>query len=104
VNLAEARDLLARRGVEGSTDEIVRRGLVVVPCDLDLADRAADVRATHYHRIDRPVSLADCIGVVTAHRTGGTLVTSDADQAAVARSVGVDVLAIANSEGVIPEA
>lgn len=104
VDLAEARDLLQRRrGASGGTDEIVHRGLVVVPCDLELADRAADLRSSHYHPVFLPVSLADCIGVVTALHVGATLVSSDRDQLRVAALVGVPITPIANSAGVVPE-
>lgn len=109
VNLAEARDRLIRKrgkGVDGAmaTDELVRRGLEVVPCDLRLAVDAADLRAAHYHRKQFPVSLADCIGVATARQVGGALVTSDADQCTLALLAGVVVHPITNSFGVRPEA
>lgn len=104
VNLAEARDLLARRsGVVGGTDVFVRRGLVVVPCDLALGDQAADLRAAHYHPRDRAVSLADCIAVATTRQIGGTLVSSDRDQLRVAVLAGVPIHPIANSFGVLSD-
>lgn len=104
VNLAEARDLLARRnGSVGGTDVFVDRGLVVVPCDLAVADQAADLRTAHYHPRDRAVSLADCIAVATASAVGGTLVSSDRDQLRVAVLAGVSIHRVANSLGVLPE-
>jgi PIN domain nuclease of toxin-antitoxin system len=108
VNLAEARDQLHRKrgtGVDGATatDELVRRGLEVVPCDLRLAVDAAELRAAHYHGKQFPISIADCIGVATARQVGGALVSSDADQCALAVLAGVDVHPIANSFGVRPE-
>jgi PIN domain nuclease of toxin-antitoxin system len=104
VNLAEARDLLQRRrGARGGTEEIVRRGLVVVPCDLEVADDAADLRSAHYHPVRLPVSLADCIGVVTALHASATLVSSDRDQLRLAVLAGASVHPIANSQGIVPE-
>lgn len=102
VNLAEARDMLQRRrGAVGGTDELVRRGLEVVPVDLALVDRAADLRTAHYPRLQ--VSLADCIGVVTALGRKAVLVSSDVDQLRLAVIGGASVHPIANSVGVVPE-
>ena len=108
VNMAEARDILMRqlgKGAEGARamDELVRRGLEVVPCDLRLATDAADLRTAHYNGKQFPVSIADCIGVATARQVGGALVSSDADQCTLAVLAGVDVHPIANSFGVRPD-
>jgi PIN domain nuclease of toxin-antitoxin system len=108
VNFAEARDTLTRRlpdpsRVRWAVDEIVHRGLRVIDCDRQRATEAADLRAGHYHRAQMPVSLADCIAIVTARGSGGTLVTSDSDQGRLAAEIGVEVLAIANSGGILPD-
>lgn len=108
VNIGEALDLLCRaRGdpdvVAASLDGVVQAGLNVVECDWTLARRAAELRARHYHRRDRAVSLADCFAIAVAERLGQPLVSSDADQCRVARAVGVELHPIANSRGVRPQ-
>ena len=65
-------------------DEALR----TVPLDRVLARRAAEIRAKHYHRTKRPISLADAILIASA---------SDDDAIATADP---DVLAIAALEGI----
>ena len=108
INFAEVRDQAIRSypdqpGAADVVDRFLDRRTVVVVCDEVLARRAAALRGRFYERRSRPVSLADCFAIAAAEARGTPLVTSDADQAAVARSVGVEVLAIANSAGVRPE-
>ena len=45
--------------------------------DSDLASRAGRLRALHYHRRDRAISLADCVAAEVARRVGAPLATSD---------------------------
>jgi len=104
INRAEVIDLLARRG--GRPDEIAADldmlDLHVIDVDRRLGDLAGRVRATHYHRADRPVSLADCIAVAAAQTAGTALATSDRALADVADRIGVPVTPIANSQGIRP--
>jgi PIN domain nuclease of toxin-antitoxin system len=65
VNLAETVDVLSRRvGRERAYDALAPLvdGPVahVVPLDAARAWRVGELRARHYHRTRRPVSLADC--------------------------------------------
>jgi predicted nucleic acid-binding protein len=91
VNLAEAGQRLLRHGA-ASYDEL--RQLVgtlplsIVPYTEPHAWRAAELRASHYHRRDSPVSLADCCLVAVA---------TAADRVATADPA---VLRMAESEGV----
>ena len=108
VNFAEARDSLARGlgrrdAVHQALDSLLERGVKVVPCDRVLAARAADIRSERYRRRSRAVSLGDCFAIAAAEAMQAPLVTSDRDQAAVAREVGVTVLAIPNSSGERPD-
>ncbi len=108
INLAEVRDRLSRltgdpAAVARALDALLEHGLRVLVCDREVAEAAADLRTAHYHRRRAAVSLADCIGVVTALRTGATLVSSDGDQLRIAVLAGADVQPIANSQGVVPE-
>jgi PIN domain nuclease of toxin-antitoxin system len=73
-NLAEALDVSQR--VHGLTiaraldvlEPLVDGPLATTPLDRALAQRAAEIRATHYHRTTRPISLADAVLIATAGR------------------------------------
>ena len=94
VNLAEVLDHLERR--EG-LDEDRLRDLIdqlpieVVPLSEPLAWHAAALRARHYHRRRRPVSIADCVLVASAER-GDRVATNDAAVFEIARAEGISVL------------
>lgn len=108
INAAEVVDLVARaRAVEpgqvsAAIDLWAEGGLRVVALDWPRAQRAAELRATNYHRTRSPVSLADCAAVALAEHLGATLVTSDGPMLRIARSVGADIHAVADSTGSIP--
>jgi predicted nucleic acid-binding protein len=104
VNVGEVLDVLTRvhRVADRDAADAVRRyldeGARPVPATLELAERAAWVRARHYHRRDRDVSLADCFAIATA-LPDGEIATSDAAVVRVARAEGLDVLALPDSRG-----
>jgi predicted nucleic acid-binding protein len=104
VNVGEVLDVLTRvhRVSERDAAEAVRRyleeGARPVPATLELAERAALVRARHYHRRDRDVSLADCFAIATA-LPDGEIATSDAAVVRVAQAEGLRVLALPDSRG-----
>jgi predicted nucleic acid-binding protein len=93
-NLAEAYEVSERRygvAIARSADilgSLFDEALRTVPLDRVLARRAAEIRAKHYHRTKRPISLADAILIASA---------SDDDAIATADP---DVLAIAALEGI----
>ena len=62
--------------------------LTAIPLDSAVARRAAEVRARHYHRSSRPISLADAVLIASAEQ-GDRIATADPD-----------VLAVANAEKV----
>jgi predicted nucleic acid-binding protein len=109
VNAAEVVDLLVRRrpadpaDVAGWFDLWFDAGLRCVPLEWDLAQRAASIRAVHYHRSHRAVSLADCSAIALAEELGAELVTSDAAMVRVAQAEGVAVLPVADSSGRTPK-
>ncbi len=98
-NLAEALDVAQRvhglpihRAVE-VLDPLFGGPLAAIPLDATLARRAAEVRAKHYHRSRRPISLADAVLVASA--TGGDQVaTADRDVLAVAEAEGIGTVRI----------
>ena len=105
VNLAETLDVLVR--VQGwPADQIEQRirwltigGLAVVPVDELIALEAGRLHAQHYHRSRRPLSLADCVALATAHALGMPLATSDPHLAQTAMEIGVALVALPDARG-----
>lgn len=89
VNLLEVVDHLVRvRGVpedvlDASLDPLIDGPLRVLTVDRDTAQRAARVRAAHYHRSERPISLADCV-LLASGDDGDRIATADPHVLAVA--------------------
>ncbi len=104
VNLAEATDVLVRlHGIapaelDGLADVIDAR-----PVGLTEGRAAGRLRALHYHRTLRPLSLADCFLLASA---GAEDQVATSDQAIVdtALAEGIGVIPLANSGGVKPSA
>lgn len=67
--------------------------LTVVALDSAVAHRAAEIRARHYHRSSRPISLADAVLIASA-RQGDRIATADADVLAVADAEKLDSVAL----------
>ena len=66
-------------------DPLFEGALVSNPLDFGLARRAAEIRARHYDRASRPISLADAVLVASA-KAGDSIATADPDVLAVARA------------------
>lgn len=72
LNLAEAVDRLQRRyGLAAERtrpviDDLLDEALTLVPLGASEAWRAAGIRATHYHRVSCPLSLADAVLIASA--------------------------------------
>jgi predicted nucleic acid-binding protein len=98
-NLAEALDVSERAyGLAVSRaldilDPLFEGSLLAVPLDIQIARRAAEIRAKHYHRSRRPISLADAILVATARR-GDRIATADPDVLAVAKAERLEALTL----------
>jgi predicted nucleic acid-binding protein len=67
--------------------------LAAIPLDADVARRAAEVRARHYHRSSRPIALADAVLIASARR-GDRIATTDPDVLAIADAEGLASLAL----------
>jgi PIN domain nuclease of toxin-antitoxin system len=96
VNLAEVVDVLSRRvGRERAGDALAPLvdGPVAHLLALDAARawRAGELRARHYHRTRRPVSLADC-GLIACAGPGDSIASLDAVLIAMARDEQVDIV------------
>jgi uncharacterized protein with PIN domain len=104
VNVAEVLDVLIRvhRAPVNDASEALDRFLADVarpiPATRPLAERAALLRARHYHRRDRDVSLADCFAIAAA-MPDAEVATSDTAIARVARAEGLGVIALPNARG-----
>jgi PIN domain nuclease of toxin-antitoxin system len=108
VNAAEVVDQLVR--VFGRDPDDVHAGLALLasagmtmqPVSADLGLEAGRLRARHYHRERRAVSLADCVAAVAALAGHQPLATSDPALAAVVRDEGGRVHALPASDGSRP--
>lgn len=98
-NLAEALDVSQR--VHGLPvdramavlEPLFETTLGVRPLDLAIARGAAVIRARHYHRSSRPISLADAILIASAG-PGARIATADPDVLAVALAEGIGTVAL----------
>lgn len=98
-NLAEALDVTQRvHGVPVGRateliDPLMPTALSPLPLDAARARRAAEIRARHYHRASRPISLADAILIGSAAR-GDRIVTADPHVLAIAAAEGLATVAL----------
>ena len=104
-NLAEVVDQLVR--VRGhSFDDVIERliwlaadGLEVVDIDIEQGALAGYLRACHYNRTDRAISLGDCHALAAALALDDSIATADPALAAVAGEEDVAVVALPDSTG-----
>ena len=105
LGLAKVIDHLVR--VVGTSDEdaaldVAQLGLSdALPVDADLALRAALLRARHYHRTNRAVSLADCVAAEAARMLGTGLATADPHLLDLCREDGITSIPLPDSSGAI---
>lgn len=103
IGLAEVLDHLVRvAGVhpEEAALDIAQLGLAeAAPLDASTGMRAGLLRARHYHRKLRAVSLADCVAADTAQVLGGRLATSDPHLLDLCAAEGIAVLALPDTTG-----
>lgn len=69
------------------------------PVAASLALRAGRLRARHYHRKNRAVSLADCVAAETARSGRSSLATADPHLLDVCRDEGIAFIALPDSDG-----
>ncbi len=72
-------------------DPLLHGPLTAIPLDAALARSAAEMRATHYHRSNRPISLADAVLLASAKK-GDRIATADPDVLAVADAEKLDTV------------
>jgi PIN domain nuclease of toxin-antitoxin system len=104
VNLAELVDQLVRRvGVDADAvnervEALLDEPIVLRDLDRERAARAGLLRARHYQPKTAELSLADCISLASLDE-GDRLATADPPLARVARELGFEVIALADSRG-----
>jgi predicted nucleic acid-binding protein len=72
-------------------EPLFESALTSIGLDITVARRAAEIRANHYHRSKRPISLADAILIGSAG-SGDRIATADPDVLAVARAEHIQVI------------
>jgi predicted nucleic acid-binding protein len=99
VNLAETLDVSQRvYGIPASRvgealDPLLQESLTAVPLDVAIARRAANIRASHYHRSTRPISLADAV-LIASTKEKDRIATADPDVLAVAAAERIETVAL----------
>jgi PIN domain nuclease of toxin-antitoxin system len=103
-NIAEVFDVgLRRKGFSASrmaelVDPLFEGPIATVPVGSRLARRAGELRATHYHRVDRRISLADAI-LLAAAEPADQIATSDSHVLIVASELGIETIELPPSSG-----
>lgn len=99
VNLAEVFDVLERarqvppERARGAIDPLLEGPVEPIALTVELAREAAEIRARHYHRRSRPLSLADCV-LLASGASGDGVATADPDVLAVAPLVDLEPIAL----------
>lgn len=98
-NLVETLDVSERvhglpvaRAME-TLEPLFETSVSLVPLDRRIARRAAAIRARHYHRVDRPISLADAVLLASA-RPSDRIATPDPDVLAIAQAEAIVTLSL----------
>jgi uncharacterized protein with PIN domain len=105
ITVAETMDVLVRgrrQRVEACDAQLrllYAGGLEVVPVDEEVGHLAGLLRARHWDRDRRPVSLADCTTLATAMISREPLATADAALIGAARAEGHPVIVLPDSQG-----
>ena len=108
VNATEVVDQLVRvfgrdpDDVHADLALLASAGMTVRSVSAELGLEAGRLRARHYHRQRRAVSLADCIAAAAALDEDRPLATSDPALAALVRDEGGRVHALPGSDGTRP--
>ncbi len=103
--VAETMDVLVRgrhhrvERCDAQLELLYSGGLEVVPVDEEIGRLAGVLRARHWNRDHRPVSLADCMALATAMISREPLATADAALIGAARAEGHPVIVLPDSQG-----
>jgi len=101
INFAEVLDRLIRgrsmprEAVQSTLASVLEARVERIDVDLRLASAAAFLRATHYDRAQRPLSLADCVCLAAARR-GDRVATADGPILETAHAEGIATVPLAS--------
>jgi len=104
VNVAEAVDKLARKlavspeRARPAIETVTGDSLAILGVTPELGFRAGAIRARHYRRRDRAISLVDAV-LVAAAREGDSIATSDRQVIAIAELEGIATIRLPDSTG-----
>lgn len=105
IGVAEVLDHLVRivgADPEDAALDVAQLGLAeALSTDADAGLRAGLLRARHYHRRDRAVSLADCVAADAAKTWEARLATSDPHLLDLCGAEGIDVLPLPDTTGTV---
>jgi predicted nucleic acid-binding protein len=91
---------LAAADEEEAVLDLAQLGLASPPpVEIEVAVEAGLLRARHYHRKNRAVSLADCIAAETARSAGAQLASADPHLLDMCREEGIAVIPLRDSTG-----
>ena len=106
INLAEAVDIAHRvygittQEVKGAIEPLLLgNALAVAISDEPQAWLAAEIRTKHYDKKTASLSMADCLLLAHGVTDGGPIATSDPPLAAIAATLGVEVVGLPDSSG-----
>jgi len=103
LGVAEVLDHLVRLvGVdeEEAVLDLAQLGLAAPPAlTAEVALQAGLLRAGHYHRRDRAISLADCVLAASARASGSSVATADPHVLDTCRSEGITVVPLPDARG-----
>lgn len=108
VNAVEVLDQLVRvhghdpDDVQADLALLSHAGMHIAAVSAEVAMLAGRLRARHYHRQRRAVSVADCVTAATALSQRRALATADPALAALVRDEGGDVNPLPDSAGRLP--
>lgn len=101
--VAEVVDHLVRIMKTSEEDAVLDLAQLGVPTTEPLDDertlRAGLLRARHYHRMNRAVSLADCVAAEAARSINSALATSDPHLLDVCHEEGIAAIPLPDSKG-----
>lgn len=104
LGVAEVLDYLVRLGGADEDEaalDLAQLGLdPPPPLDAAIAQRSGLLRARHYHRRHRAVSLADCVLAETVRGLEATVATADPHLLETCAAEGIGILALPDSRGV----
>ena len=98
ISLAEVVDVLARRHAIPpdqswpALETLMDGALVATAVDARIARRAGELRAKHYDRSERPLSMADCVVLACALQRDDAVASADQALLATARDEGIKAI------------